>query len=66
MQRVSGRCLFIKHSAANIHINSFGFAKFKEVRDSEKCIIGFYHLGYEVGFARVSVYVSVLERAFLY
>lgn len=33
----------------------FGFAKFKDVRDSEKCIQGFYLLGYEVGFARVSV-----------
>jgi hypothetical protein len=33
----------------------FGFAKFADVRDSEKCIRGFYHLGYEVGFARVSL-----------
>ncbi|KAK0629715.1 hypothetical protein B0T17DRAFT_486409 [Bombardia bombarda] len=32
----------------------FGFAKFADVRDSEKCIRGFYHLGYEVGFARES------------
>ncbi|KAK3339205.1 hypothetical protein B0H65DRAFT_475716 [Neurospora tetraspora] len=32
----------------------FGFAKFANVRDSEKCIRGFYHLGYEVGFARES------------
>ncbi|KAL2267684.1 hypothetical protein VTJ83DRAFT_4961 [Remersonia thermophila] len=32
----------------------FGFAKFTDVRDSEKCIRGFYHLGYEVGFARES------------
>lgn len=32
---------------------SFGFAKFCDVRDSEKCIRGFYRLGYEVGFARV-------------
>ena len=24
-----------------------------DVRDSEKCIKGFYYLGYEVGFARV-------------
>ncbi|KAH6635294.1 hypothetical protein B0J18DRAFT_43319 [Chaetomium sp. MPI-SDFR-AT-0129] len=32
----------------------FGFAKFADVRDSEKCIRGFYHLGYEVGFARVT------------
>ncbi len=32
----------------------FGFAKFADVRDSEKCIRAFYHLGYEVGFARVS------------
>ena len=31
----------------------FGFAKFADVRDSEKCIRGFYYLGYEVGFARV-------------
>lgn len=34
--------------------HSFGFAKFKDVRDSEKCIQGFYILGYEVGFARES------------
>ena len=32
----------------------FGFAKFKHVRDSEKCIQAFYLLGYEVGFARES------------
>ncbi|KAK1759391.1 hypothetical protein QBC47DRAFT_292123 [Echria macrotheca] len=32
----------------------FGFAKFADVRDSEKCIRGFYQLGYEVGFARES------------
>ncbi|KAK2614352.1 hypothetical protein N8I77_001188 [Diaporthe amygdali] len=32
----------------------FGFAKFKNVRDSEKCIQAFYLLGYEVGFARES------------
>ncbi|KAL8410842.1 hypothetical protein RB596_000486 [Gaeumannomyces avenae] len=32
----------------------FGFAKFKSVRDSERCIRGFYRLGYEVGFARES------------
>ncbi|KAJ4300317.1 hypothetical protein N0V88_002990 [Collariella sp. IMI 366227] len=32
----------------------FGFAKFADVRDSEKCIRAFYHLGYEVGFARES------------
>ncbi|KAI0387848.1 hypothetical protein F5Y04DRAFT_286813 [Hypomontagnella monticulosa] len=31
----------------------FGFAKFHDVRDSEKCIRGFYRRGYEVGFARV-------------
>jgi len=33
---------------------SFGFAKFAHVADSEKCIRGFYQLGYEVGFARES------------
>ncbi|KAK7958160.1 RNA binding protein MSSP-2 [Apiospora saccharicola] len=33
----------------------FGFAKFVEQRDSEACIRGFYRLGYEVGFARVTV-----------
>ncbi|KXJ92168.1 hypothetical protein Micbo1qcDRAFT_175153 [Microdochium bolleyi] len=33
----------------------FGFAKFCDVRDSEKCIRGFYRLGYEVGFARVRI-----------
>jgi hypothetical protein len=32
----------------------FGFAKFADVADSEKCIRGFYQLGYEVGFARES------------
>ncbi|KFX97177.1 hypothetical protein O988_04971 [Pseudogymnoascus sp. VKM F-3808] len=32
----------------------FGFAKYFDVRDSEKCIRGFYGLGYEVGFARES------------
>ncbi|KAI1327524.1 hypothetical protein F5Y16DRAFT_399305 [Xylariaceae sp. FL0255] len=32
----------------------FGFAKFYDVRDSEACIRGFFRLGYEVGFARVS------------
>ncbi|KAK0627221.1 hypothetical protein B0T14DRAFT_579187 [Immersiella caudata] len=32
----------------------FGFAKFADVSDSEKCIRGFYELGYEVGFARES------------
>ncbi|KAL2167146.1 hypothetical protein VTG60DRAFT_1665 [Thermothelomyces hinnuleus] len=35
-------------------VGRFGFAKFADVRDSEKCIRGFYHLGYEVGFARES------------
>ncbi|KUI68799.1 Sporulation-specific protein 5 [Cytospora mali] len=35
-------------------LSKFGFAKFKDVRDSEKCIQGFYLLGYEVGFARES------------
>jgi hypothetical protein len=34
--------------------SSFGFAKYYDVRDSELCIRGFYKLGYEVGFARVS------------
>ncbi|KAK0702697.1 hypothetical protein B0H67DRAFT_594946 [Lasiosphaeris hirsuta] len=32
----------------------FGFAKFANVSDSEKCIRGFYYLGYEVSFARES------------
>ncbi|ELQ44702.1 sporulation-specific protein 5 [Pyricularia oryzae Y34] len=32
----------------------FGFAKFKDIGDSQKCIRGFYRLGYEVGFARES------------
>jgi RNA recognition motif-containing protein len=35
-------------------LSSFGFAKFADVRDSEKCIRGFYYLGYEVSFARES------------
>jgi hypothetical protein len=43
--------------------NRFGFAKFKDVRHSEKCIIGFYHLGYEVGFARVSLLLSEFAHA---
>ena len=34
--------------------DSFGFAKFFEVADSDMCIRGFHRLGYEVGFARVS------------
>jgi hypothetical protein len=34
-------------------IDSFGFAKYFDVRDAELCIRGFYKLGYEVGFARV-------------
>ncbi|KAI0874666.1 hypothetical protein GGS24DRAFT_516373 [Hypoxylon argillaceum] len=33
----------------------FGFAKFFDVRDSEACIRGFFRLGYEVGFARVTI-----------
>ncbi|KFY22903.1 hypothetical protein V493_06258 [Pseudogymnoascus sp. VKM F-4281 (FW-2241)] len=32
----------------------FGFAKYFDVRDSEKCIRGFFHRKYEVGFARES------------
>ncbi|KFY33673.1 hypothetical protein V494_07416 [Pseudogymnoascus sp. VKM F-4513 (FW-928)] len=32
----------------------FGFAKYVDVRDSEKCIRGFFDRGYEVGFARES------------
>jgi hypothetical protein len=36
-------------------MNSFGFAKYFDVRDSELCIRGFYKLGYEVGFARVCI-----------
>ncbi|OBT68627.1 hypothetical protein VE03_01661 [Pseudogymnoascus sp. 23342-1-I1] len=32
----------------------FGFAKYFDARDSEKCIRGFYSRGYEVGFARES------------
>lgn len=41
------------HSGFRLTLSRFGFAKFKHVRDSEKCIQGFYLLGYEVGFARV-------------
>ncbi|TPX07342.1 uncharacterized protein E0L32_010764 [Thyridium curvatum] len=37
----------------------FGFAKFKDVKNSEKCIRGFYRLGYEVGFARVRELATV-------
>ncbi|KAI1201322.1 hypothetical protein F5X97DRAFT_338882 [Nemania serpens] len=37
----------------------FGFAKFFDVRDSEACIRGFFRLGYEVGFARVTPPVTV-------
>jgi len=36
-------------------MNSFGFAKYYDVRDSELCIRGLYKLGYEVGFARVCI-----------
>jgi hypothetical protein len=36
-------------------MDSFGFAKYFDVRDSELCIRGFYKLGYEVGFARVCI-----------
>ncbi|TRX96830.1 hypothetical protein FHL15_002136 [Xylaria flabelliformis] len=36
----------------------FGFAKFFDVRDSEACIRGFFRLGYEVGFARVTTPVT--------
>lgn len=39
-------CIFTKS-------HSFGFAKYYDVRDSEKCIRGFFAKGYEVGFARV-------------
>ncbi|GAP86358.1 putative sporulation-specific protein [Rosellinia necatrix] len=45
----------------------FGFAKFYDVRDSEACIRGFFRLGYEVGFARVTtpvthpIYNSIFE-----
>lgn len=46
----SQRCNFMANSRCR-----FGFAKFKDVHDSETCIQGFYLLGYEVGFARVSV-----------
>lgn len=38
--------------------SSFGFAKFFDVRDSEACIRGFFRLGYEVGFARVTTPVT--------
>lgn len=38
--------------------NRFGFAKFFDVRDSEACIRGFFRLGYEVGFARVTTPVT--------
>lgn len=38
---------------ANLSLR-FGFAKFFDVRDSENCIRGFFRLGYEVGFARVT------------
>jgi hypothetical protein len=40
-------------------LSSFGFAKFFDVRDSENCIRGFFRLGYEVGFARVTTPVTV-------
>lgn len=36
----------------------FGFAKFQTVRESETCIRGFFALGYEVGFARVTTHTS--------
>ncbi|KAI0171811.1 hypothetical protein GGR52DRAFT_591630 [Hypoxylon sp. FL1284] len=40
----------------------FGFAKFYDVRDSERCIRGFFTRGYEVGFARES-FNARLRRA---
>ncbi|KAI1762911.1 hypothetical protein GGR53DRAFT_532083 [Hypoxylon sp. FL1150] len=40
----------------------FGFAKFYDVRDSERCIRGFFARGYEVGFARES-FNARLRRA---
>lgn len=48
-------CLCSHNSHAKSVVYSFGFAKFFDVRDSEKCIRGFYRLGYEVGFARVRI-----------
>lgn len=42
------------NSSKLISHDRFGFAKFVEQRDSEACIRGFYRLGYEVGFARVT------------
>lgn len=44
---------FQKEIHANI--NSFGFAKYSDIHDSETCIRAFYKLGYEVGFARVCI-----------
>ncbi|KAI4870101.1 hypothetical protein F4820DRAFT_443581 [Hypoxylon rubiginosum] len=40
----------------------FGFSKFYDVRDSERCIRGFFTRGYEVGFARES-FNARLRRA---
>ncbi|KAL5614345.1 hypothetical protein BROUX41_004451 [Berkeleyomyces rouxiae] len=40
--------------AATGACKGFGFAKFCEVADSERCIRGFFRLGYEIGFARES------------
>ncbi|KAF4976400.1 hypothetical protein FZEAL_6930 [Fusarium zealandicum] len=48
----------------------FGFAKFFNIADSEMCIRGFHHLGYEVGFARAegdedstNLYISNLPKS---
>lgn len=53
-----GMCLSFLHIYLQLLIHtlsSFGFAKFFDVRDSEACIRGFFRLGYEVGFARVTI-----------
>jgi hypothetical protein len=49
-----GMCTSSSFSTYCLTFSSFGFAKFADVHDSEKCIRGFYELGYEVGFARES------------
>ena len=47
--------LFLSERFELLTIDSFGFVKYLDVRDSELCIRGFYKLGYKVHFARVCI-----------
>jgi hypothetical protein len=54
LQGVSSTDLLVNTFQLTNHFYRFGFAKFQTVRESETCIRGFFALGYEVGFARVT------------